>query len=109
MVSNLFTAMDNFLEPLLSYLAQNSAIWQQCLLQETREKAADAHIKASSIWSSCGRFHHRARKIAAGAHTAGIRSQAKRTTAKLEYLKFSNENELKKKNKYAPCRVAMCE
>jgi hypothetical protein len=24
-----FPAMDNFLEPLLSYLAENSAIWQQ--------------------------------------------------------------------------------
>jgi hypothetical protein len=27
----------------LGYLAENSAIWQECLLYQTREKAADAH------------------------------------------------------------------
>jgi hypothetical protein len=32
-------------------------------------------------------------KIAVGAPIAGIRSQAKSTTAKLEYLKFTNESE----------------
>jgi hypothetical protein len=31
-------------------------------------------------------------KIAAGAPIAGIRSQAKRTTTKLEYLEFTKEN-----------------
>jgi hypothetical protein len=36
-------------------------------------------------------------------------SQAKSTTAKLKNLKFSKENEFFKKNKYAPCRLEMCE
>jgi hypothetical protein len=40
-----------------------------------------------------GGFRHAATKIAAGAPIEGIRSQAKRTTAKLKYLKFMNENE----------------
>jgi hypothetical protein len=35
-------------------------------------------------------------KIAAGAPIAGIRSQGKRTTAKLENLKFPNKNKFKK-------------
>jgi hypothetical protein len=39
-------------------------------------------------------FRHAATKIAAGAPLAGIRSQAKRTTAKLESLKFTNENKI---------------
>jgi hypothetical protein len=46
---------------------------------------------------------------AAGAPIAGISSQTKRTTAKLKKLKFPNENKFFKKNKYAPCRVEMCE
>jgi hypothetical protein len=56
----------------------------------------------------CGGFCHAATKIAASAPVAGIRSQAKRTTAKLEYLKFTNKNEFKK-NKHAPRWVEMCE
>jgi hypothetical protein len=46
-------------------------------------------------------------KIAAGASIAGISSQAKITTVKLENLKFMNKNEFFKKNKYAPNRVAI--
>jgi hypothetical protein len=57
----------------------------------------------------CGIFHHAATKIAAGAPIAGISSQARITTAKLKNLKFTNKNEFFKKNKYAPCQVAMCE
>jgi hypothetical protein len=38
-------------------------------------------------------LRHAATKIAEGAPIAGICSQAKRTTAKLKYLKFTNENE----------------
>jgi hypothetical protein len=39
-----------------------------------------------------GGFWHAASKIAAGASKQRGYSQAKRTTAKLEYLKFTNEN-----------------
>jgi hypothetical protein len=46
-----------------------------------------------------GGFRHGAPKIAAGAPIAGISSQAKITMAKLENLKFTNENEFFKKNK----------
>jgi hypothetical protein len=53
-----------------------------------------------------GGFRHGATKMAA---SAPISSQAKIVTAKLENLKFTNKNEFVKKNKYAPCRVAMCE
>jgi hypothetical protein len=45
---------------------------------------------------------------AAGAPIAVISSQAKITTAKIENLKFTNESKFFKKNKYAPCQVAMC-
>jgi hypothetical protein len=48
-------------------------------------------------------------KIAAGAPIAGISSLAKITTAKLKIKKFMKKNEFSKKNKYAPCWVAMCE
>jgi hypothetical protein len=50
-----------------------------------------------------GVFCHGATKIAAGAPIAGIISQAKITTAKLENLKFTNKNKFFKKNKYALC------
>jgi hypothetical protein len=80
------------------------------LQHETREKAADAHTTASSIWYNFQLFRvvpadlptqqhphsgfcHAATKIAAGAPIAGIRSQAKRTTVKLESLKFTNKND----------------
>jgi hypothetical protein len=43
-----------------------------------------------------GGFLHAATKIAVGAPKAGIRSQAKRTTAKHKYLKFKNKKDLKK-------------
>jgi hypothetical protein len=86
------------------------------LIYETREKAADAHTTASSIWnilnyfsSSLWRIRHRATKIAAGAPIAGISSQAKITTAKLKNLKFMNKNKFFKKKKYSPRRIAMCE
>jgi hypothetical protein len=56
---------------------------------------------------SPGGFRHAATKIAADVPIAGIRSHAKRTTAKHEYLKFPNENEFKKK--CSPCGVEMRE
>jgi hypothetical protein len=40
-------------------------------------------------------FRQIATKIAVDAPIAGISSQAKRTTVKLKYLKFTNKNELK--------------
>jgi hypothetical protein len=45
-----FSGHGQFFGPLLRYLTENLAIWQHCLLQETREKAADAHTTTSSIW-----------------------------------------------------------
>jgi hypothetical protein len=58
-----------------------------------------------------GRFRDAATKIAAGPPTAGIRSQAKRTTVKLKYLKFMNETKktTTKNNQIYPCRVEMSE
>jgi hypothetical protein len=55
---------------------------------------------ADSATQSCirGGFHHEATKIAVGAPIAGISSQAKITMAKLENLKFTNENKFFKKN-----------
>jgi hypothetical protein len=56
-----------------------------------------------------GGFRHGATKIAVGAPIAGKSSQAKITMVKLKNVKFTNENEFFKKNKYAQCRVAMCD
>jgi hypothetical protein len=96
----------------MSYLAKNLAIWQICLLQETREKLRALTPRRAEFGTlfcvvpvaesatqrhSRGGFRHAATKIAAGALIAEIRSQATRTTAKLEYLKFTNETDLKKK------------
>jgi hypothetical protein len=93
------------------------------LLHKTSEKAADANTTAANFQlfciilvadsamqhHPCGGFPHAATKIAAGAPIAGIRLQTKRTTAKLEHLKFTNENKFFQKNKSALYRVEMCE
>jgi hypothetical protein len=66
---------------------------------------------ADSATQRCprGGFHHAATKITAGAPIPEICLQAKKTTTKLENLKFPNKNEFILKNRYAPCRVEMCE
>jgi hypothetical protein len=86
--ANMITCFSYFFSWKLHTLQRPWIYYTKLMKSHGRAHHGEQHIFASSPW----RIPSRSAVPMAGAPIAGIRSQAKRTTAKLEYLKFTTEN-----------------